>query len=74
MTEEERKAIIPEKHPGRVYSLLYSLQDSQIILVSMQLVYLLSLSKVFAYFLRTTRTQGKSSMNQNDVICFKSAQ
>ena len=46
------------------------------ILISMALVYLLSLPSAFAYFLPTTRRQDNSSMknllNQKDVICFRS--
>ena len=37
--------------------------QDQMILMSMELVYLLSLSLVFAYFLHTIRRQDKSSMN-----------
>ena len=54
-------------------SLQFSLQYSQI--MSMALGYLPSLPQVFAYFLRTTKKQNKSFMNnllnQNDVICFR---
>ena len=53
-----------------------SLPQDPVILMSTALVYLLSLPQEFVYFLRTTRRQGKSSMNnplnQNDVICFRS--
>ena len=120
MTEEEKKTITQEKHPGRVaqghrlaarmkkgkeeilrnkqqstvqsteqsteqssvqssvQSTVYSTEQPSVQsngAYTMALVYLLSLPLAFVYFLRTTRTPGKSStnnpLNQKDVICFR---
>ena len=107
MTEEKKKLLTVEKHPGCVAhghklaglmkkrkqevlcnkeqstyslqkSLQYSLQYSQMELLYMMLVYLLSLPLEFVYFLHMTlfNLKKKSSMknrinHQNDVICFR---
>ena len=60
-------------------SLQYSLEYSQTILISMALVYLLSLSSMFVYFWHITllrlKIKNLSMKNrikhQNDVICFR---
>ena len=61
------------------YSFQYSLQYSQIMLMFIALVYLLSLPLVFVYFLHITislKIKNKPMKNktnhQNDILCFRS--